>query len=245
MNAILLSFVTFFSTCFGGIFALRFREKLHLIMGFTAGVLIGVVCFDLLPAMFELMEGIPHFVKVTAFAMLVAGFLFFYLLEKLFLLLNARQNRKEVVSHHHPVIGVASALAFAGHSFLEGIEIGASFQVSPTLGFLVAFAVILHDIGDGLNTMALLLLNRLTRLQAIRLLLLVAVAPILGAASTLLIKIPEGQMPLYLGFLAGFLLYIGASHVLPEAHQEKSSIFTLMLTVLGAVFAYVVTTLIG
>ncbi|GCE08129.1 hypothetical protein KDAU_54580 [Dictyobacter aurantiacus] len=68
-------------------------------------------------------------------------------------------------------------------------------------------------------------------------LLLVAVAPILGAASTLLIKIPEGQMPLYPGFLAGFLLYIGASHVLPEAHQEKSSIFTLVLTVLGAAFA--------
>lgn len=245
MNAILLSFATFFSTCFGGLFALRFRNKLHLIMGFTAGVLIGVVCFDLLPAMFEAMEGLSHGMRESAFAMLVVGFLFFYLLEKLFLLLQARQGRQAAVGHHHPVIGVASALAFAGHSFLEGVEIGAGFQVSPTLGLLVAFAVILHDIGDGLNTMTLLLLNKLTRLQAFRLLLLVAVAPILGAASTLLIKIPEGQMPLYLGFLAGFLLYIGASHVLPEAHQEKSSIFTLVLTVLGAAFAYVVTILIG
>ena len=70
--------------------------------------------------------------------------------------------------------------------------------------------------------MTLLLLNKHSRRQAIRLLLLVAVAPFLGAASTLFLKIPEGQMPLYLGFLAGFLLYIGASHVLPQAHQDKS-----------------------
>lgn len=62
---------------------------------------------------------------------------------------------------------MASALAFTGHSFLEGIEIGASFQVSSALGLLVAFAVILHDIGDGLNTMTLLLLNKYSRWQAI------------------------------------------------------------------------------
>lgn len=55
-------------------------------------------------------------------------------------------------------------------------------------------------------------------------LLLVAVAPLLGAASTLFIKIPESQVPLYLSFLAGFLLYIGATHVLPQAHQDKRSL---------------------
>jgi len=43
------------------------------------------------------------------------------------------------------------------------------------------------------------------------------------------------------GFFACFLLYIGASNSLPQAHSNKSIAFTLALTVLGVVFAFVVT----
>ena len=53
MNAVQLSLITFVSTSVGGPCALRFRDRLHLILGFTAGVLLGVVCFDSLPEVFE------------------------------------------------------------------------------------------------------------------------------------------------------------------------------------------------
>jgi len=53
MEAIILSAATFFSTMFGGLFAVRFKNKLHLIMGFTAGVLLGVVAFDIFPEIIE------------------------------------------------------------------------------------------------------------------------------------------------------------------------------------------------
>ena len=52
--------------------------------------------------------------------------------------------------------------------------------------------------------------------------------------------IPSVGLPYYLGFFAGFLLYIGASDILPQAHSNKSTAFTLTLTVLGVVFAFVV-----
>ncbi|HEX4203916.1 MAG TPA: ZIP family metal transporter [Ktedonobacteraceae bacterium] len=226
MNAILLSVVTFFFTCGGGILALRYRNKMHLIMGFAAGVLIGVVAFDLLPELFTLIDA-THINKIIVFGALVVGFLFFHLFEKLVLQISKRPEQE--MSQHHPALGLVSALTFAGHSLLEGVEIGAGFQISPTVGFVIAIAVILHDIGDGINIMTLLLLNKHSRARAISLLLLVAIAPLLGAASTLFLKIPENQMPLYLGVLTGFLLYIGASHVLPEAHHEKSTIMTLVL----------------
>jgi ZIP family zinc transporter len=119
------------------------------------------------------------------------------------------------------------------------------FQISPAVGIVIATAVILHDISDGINTMTLLLLNKHSRAQAIRLLLLVAIAPLLGQISTLFVKIPQNQMPLCLGVLTGFLLYIGASHVLPEAHREKSMLMTVVLTILGALFAFVMIILIG
>ena len=54
MSAILLSLTTFFSTLVGGLFGLRYRDHLYLIMGFTAGVLVGLVSFDLLPEIFRL-----------------------------------------------------------------------------------------------------------------------------------------------------------------------------------------------
>ncbi len=47
-----------------------------------------------------------------------------------------------------------------------------------------------------------------------------------------------------MGFFAGFLLYIGASDILPQAHSNKSTPFTLALTVLGVIFAFVVTRLV-
>ena len=44
-----------------------------------------------------------------------------------------------------------------------------------------------------------------------------------------------------LGFFAGFLLYIGASDILPEAHSKYSSWKTVLLTVLGAALICLIT----
>jgi len=49
MYVVLFAALTFISTMLGGLFALRNRDRLHWILGFTAGVLLGVVAFDLLP----------------------------------------------------------------------------------------------------------------------------------------------------------------------------------------------------
>ena len=67
------------------------------------------------------------------------------------------------------------------------------------------------------------------------------VAPVFGAASTLLFRLPEGVLPLYLGFFAGFLLYIGSADILPEAHSQagpRAAIGLMALTVLGAALMY-------
>jgi ZIP family zinc transporter len=49
MNVLLFSLAAFGFTFAGGVLALRFRDHLHLILGFTAGVLLGVVIFYILP----------------------------------------------------------------------------------------------------------------------------------------------------------------------------------------------------
>jgi len=59
--------------------------------------------------------------------------------------------------------------------------------------------------------------------------------------ATRLFHLTETGLALYLGFFAGFLLYIGASEILPQAHANGSSKVTIALTVLGAAFMFLVT----
>src|SRR5581483_1951112 len=108
-------------------------------------------------------------------------------------------------------VGVMSALALAGHSFMDGVGIGLGFQINPAVGLLVAIAVISHDFTDGMNTVTLMLNTNNTTKKSKMFLLLDALTPVLGALSTLLFKVSPHFLVWYLGFFAGFLLYIGAS----------------------------------
>lgn len=230
---------TFVSTMMGGLFALKNRDKLHRILGFTAGVLLGVVAFDLLPEIFSLLNATKTDVMWPMLA-LVTGFLVFHVIEKLAIIHSAHEGEYEE-GHKHPQVGLVSALALAAHSFFDGVGIGLAFQVNAGVGVAVAIAVIAHDFSDGLNTVSLMLAHKNTPRKAFWLLVLDAVAPLLGAASTLLFSLSDPQLLLYLGFFAGFLLYIGASDILPEAHSRHPSRITLALTILGAALIFAIT----
>jgi ZIP family zinc transporter len=235
---IILSIATFLSTLLGGLFASKYKSKLHYIMAFAAGVLLGVVAFDIFP---EIIEEIKtyDFNPIGTMVALVLGFLIFHILEKSILIYHCHEENCDI--HKHPHIGVASALALAGHSFMDGVGIGLGFQISPAIGILVAVAVISHDFTDGMNTVALMLNNKNTDRKSKIFLLLDALTPVLGALSTLFFKLPPQFLVLYLGFFAGFLLYIGASDILPEAHSKHSSYKLIGLTILGTLFIFIIT----
>jgi ZIP family zinc transporter len=235
---LLVAFGAFVSTSLGGLFALKNQDRLHRILGYTAGVLLGVVAFDLLPEIFKLVS--THNLNPTGpMVALVVAFLLFHILEKSLLLHTAHED--EYGSHHHPKVGVMSALALSGHSFFDGIGIGLGFQISRSIGVAVAIAVLAHDFSDGLNTVSLMLTHENKPYRSLQLLLVDAVAPVLGAASTLLFKLPVAALVIYLGFFTGFLLYIGASDILPEAHSKHSSRITMALTAAGSLMMFVVT----
>jgi zinc transporter ZupT len=236
MTALLLSITTFFSTLAGGLLALKLRGRLHFVLAFTAGVLLGVVAFDILPEIFRLAPQ-PH--AMGAMVALVVGFLLFHSVEKFILIHHGHEAG--YASHRHPQVGLFSALALAGHSFMDGVAIGLAFQASSAVGVAVAIAVIAHDFCDGLNTVSLMLLHRNTEMRSIAMLLLDAIAPVLGAACTLLVHVPAAALIVYLGFFAGFLLYIGAADILPEAHSQatpRTAVGLMALTALGAGLMY-------
>lgn len=238
MEAIILSFITFLSTTLGGLFAIKNRDRLHYIMSLTSGVLIGVCFFDILPEAFRISS--ENKLDITPLTIaLVVGFLVFHIIEKTILIHH--NHEEEYADHKHPVVGLVGASGLSFHSFLDGVGIGLGFHVNPHVGLLIAIAVIAHDFSDGLNTVTLMLTHKNTQKKAFMLLLVDAVTPILGVLSTFLFTIPQHILVLYLGFFAGFLLYIGASDLLPEAHSKHSSFRMIGLTIIGATFIFIVT----
>jgi ZIP family zinc transporter len=240
LSPLALSGAAVVSTLAGGAMALRFRDRLHYLLGFTAGVLLGVVAFDLLPEVFEIARR-HGFDPSTAMVALVVGFLLFHSLEKFVLVHPAQEEHYS--HHHHPHVGLASAAVLAAHSCMDGVAIGIGFQVSPLVGLTVALAVVAHDFSDGLNTVSLMLRHRNSTRRAVAMLVVDAVAPLAGVLLTLAFTIPPFQLMVYLGFFAGFLLYIGVSDILPEAHSRAGpgvATKLIALTCAGAAFVFAV-----
>lgn len=241
MPTIVFPVLTFFIILLGGLVGLKYRDKLHIILGYTAGVLLAVVAFEILPEIIKLV-GELHIDPIIPMVALVLGFLIFHILEKILLIHHAQE--KEYGDHKHPTVGMLSALALSGHSFLDGVGIGLGFQISPEIGILVTIAVISHGFSDGLNTVTLAIVNKNTSKKAFLLLLLNAIAPVLGFIISGFFSIPSNLLVIYLGFFAGFLLYIGASEILPEAHSQHSSIGTILMTILGVISIFLITRIV-
>lgn len=238
MEAILLSFVSFLSTLSGGWFGIKHREQMHYIESFTVGVLLGVCFFDIVPEAFRVSTSLGTGPTPMLVA-LVVGFLVFHVFEKAILIHHSHEEQYAV--HTHPSVGLFGAFGLVFHSFLDGVGIGVGFQVSPAVGLVIAIAVIAHDFSDGLNTVAVMFMHKNTTKKTVLLLLFDALAPMAGVASTYVFRFPGSWLVFYLGFFGGFLLYIGASDLLPEAHSKQSSWPMLGLTALGAAFIFLVT----
>src|SRR6195952_5487472 len=182
ISPVILTCAAVLSTLGGGAMALRYRDRLHYLLGFTAGVLLGVVAFDLLPEVFALARE-HQFDPTAAMIALVVGFLLFHSLEKFVLVHPAQEDHYS--HHHHPNVGLASATVLAAHSCMDGVAIGIGFQVSPMVGLTVAIAVIAHDFSDGLNTVSLMLRHQNSTRRAMTMLAVDAIAPLVGVLLTL------------------------------------------------------------
>ena len=238
MIVIILSVVAAIAAFTGGWLAIKLRNYLDLALGLTAGIILGLVAFDLLPEIFKIsdMKQISSSWPMVTF---VGGFLFFHIIEKFILLHQSHEPGYK--THTHPYVGFAAGSALIGHSFLDGASIGIAFQVSSSVGAAVALAVIGHRFADGFNVANLMMFHR-NKLHHTKLLLSAAsLMPILGGLITVFFDFNESFLAIYLGFFAGFLIYLAAGDILPQAHSEGSSRNAIGMTIAGVVFMYLIT----
>src|ERR1041385_4477137 len=154
MPVLLIATLAFIATLLGGVFALRFRDRLHLILGFSAGAVIGVALFDLLPESLTLLNGPARETQLSL--LIAAGFFAYLLIDRLILLHPHVHGNDHNHGHHSPepvqlIKGPLGAITLAAHSFLDGVAIGIGFQASPSVGIIITAAVVTHDFSDGIN----------------------------------------------------------------------------------------------
>ena len=240
MIPLIIGCAAFCSTMIGGSVALKLRDRLHLILGFSAGAVIAVAFFDLMPEALELGTKVHEIKTVVSFVAL--GFLLYLLLDRL-LLLHSHGHADD--AEHTTSRGHVRAGSLSIHSFLDGVGIGLAFQVSATVGFLVAAAVLAHDFSDGINTVNVVVRHGGKRAQALRWLFVDAAAPVLGVAVTLLFSVSQSSLGLLLAMFSGFFLYIGASDLIPESHHVHPTFWTTFMTLVGAAVLFIAISIAG
>jgi len=236
--AIILTVITFFSTLLGGLLATKYRVKIDYFTAFAAGILIGVPLFELLPESLNLAVrfNVPfeYIMYIT-----VLGFIFLFILER-YISVHKICEENVCKNVRHPKGGLYGAIELSAHSFMDGFAIGIGFQFSFSVGIIVAIAVISHDFSDGLNTATLMLKTGNSLKSSLRMLFIDAITPLLGVMTTVFINFPETILIFILPFFAGSFLYLGASDLLPEAHEKNPSAITLMLSLSGILIVVII-----
>jgi len=241
-----IAIATFCSTLLGGVFALKLKDKLHLILGFSAGAVVAVAFLDLIPEALEL--GSSFYESGTILSIVILGFLIYLILDRI-IFFHAHSHSEhdsrecENISSASEVakekIGIFRAISLCSHSFLDGIAVGLAFQVSSAIGIILAVAVLTHNFSDGINTVNMILRGTNDRKKATAWLFVDALAPVLGILVTLFFTVPENILAIIIALFAGSFLYIGASDLIPESHHAHPKFLTTFMTLLGALVLYV------
>jgi zinc transporter ZupT len=232
-----IALATCAATMVGGLFAISMRDRLHLVLGFSAGAVIGVAFFDLMPESIETARLInPRDLLGIA----ALGFFVYVLLDRLVVL-----HEHDEPPQHRERRGWLGAGSLSLHSLMDGFAIGVAFQVGQRIGFVVAAAVLVHDFSDGLNTVNVVVKNGAGDQTALGWLAIDALAPVLGASASLLVALPPSVVGILLAIFSGFFFYIGASDLLPESHHAHPRLLTTVSTLAGALCLFVVTRAVG
>lgn len=235
MSLFLIGCGIVFATVCGGLVALRFKDKLHLVLGFAAGAVLGVAFFELIPESIHIATEIGADLHVVS-TCIALGFLFYLLVDRV---LSLSHHHEEACENPHHKKSWLRAGSFSLHSLVDGLAIGFSFQADPTLGFVVAIGVLVHDFSDGLNVVSSVLRFGGSKLRAIVWLLADCIAPLLGIALSFVVPLGEHSLGYVLALFAGFFLYLGAADLLPESHHAHPTRMTTIMTFVGAGLMYV------
>ncbi len=230
----------------GGALLLLTKTKraraVHLALPFGAGALLAAAFFDLLPESFKL--GDPRSMLTWA----LAGFTAFFVLERLASWFHHHHDHDTDIKHTNKHQGNLVMIGDLLHNMIDGVAIGAAFLVNPATGFVTTLAVSAHEIPKELGTFGILLSRGWHDKKVLLANVLTAAGTIIAATITFFVNstypIPQAEL---LAMTSGIFIYIAASDIIPDIHEQPRKLGTVQAVVLvmGIVLVGAVIKLLG
>ena len=195
----------------------------HVLVSFAIGAMLGAVFLEVLP------HAIEHSTDVHALAgTVLAGILFFFVLEKLVLWRHCHHDHCEAhearpKTDDHGRSGLLVLVGDTVHNFVDGILIAAAFMQDTQLGIVAAFAIVVHEIPQELGDFMVLLHSGYSRRRALIFNALSGMATVVGGllAYYALSSLQE-WIPSLLAFAAASMIYIAVADLIPGLHKRTA-----------------------
>ena len=193
------------------------------LVSLSAGVLLGAALLNVLPEAFE-SKSDPQ----ALFGALLAGLLFFWLLEKAEIYRHVHHHEGDGHDHHQHFDaqqagrGGLSVLVGDGiHNFCDGVITAAAFLADPTLGWVTAAAVMAHEIPQEAGDYIVLLNAGFSRRKALFYNVLSGLAAVAGGVAGYFLIGPFAELlPFLLVVAASSFIYIAVADLLPQLQQR-------------------------
>ena len=196
---------------------------------FAAGVLISVSFLHIIPKSFELNVNAPIY--------LLSGFVFLHLFNRFITAFVCERGPDSQYG-----IGLIPTLGIGFHSFIDGFIYTITFTVSIYTGVLAATGMVLHEFPEGIITYLLLLRGGFSeKTSMIFAFLAASLTTPLGmlVSYPFISQIDKPLLGALLSFSAGALVYVGATHLLPQAEKEHGK-FSLLALGAGILVAVII-----
>lgn len=202
------------------------KMAIALALPFGAGALLAAAFFDLLPEALQLGDASA---LLTWSAL---GFISFFVLERTagwFHHHHDHEAHGKRGNQQNIMVMIGDLL----HNAIDGAAIGAAFVVNPSVGLVTALAVSAHEIPKEIGTYGILLSRGWTSSKVIRANILTAFGTLFAAVTVYtwgnLVQIPEAEL---LAITSGIFLYIAASDIIPDIHEQPQKLGTIQAAVL-------------
>lgn len=223
-------------TTLGGIIGVSIKTQsnkfLSFILEFAAGLMVAIVCFELIPEAMELSS------IFTVIIGIVIGVIIMIFCDNL---VNYKYNKKRIVKLNSLAkTGIIVGIGLAIHNFPEGLAIGSGFSASTKLGITLAIAIALHDVPEGISMAVPMRNGGMKAYKVVIYTFLSGVTTGFGAFFGVLIgTISEQLISICLGFAAGAMLYISAGELIPESHKIYKGRMAYIGNILGFIIGII------